>query len=69
MAARKIEIEFTKTYVTEANAEKAALAKFGNHEADLRFMVVPTKDGRFGVLFIGHKALENMVAYHFNVVA
>jgi hypothetical protein len=69
MSAHKINIEFVKTYATEANAEKAALAKFGDHAANLRFMIVPTKDGRFGVLFIGQEALQNFVHIHFNVIA
>jgi len=66
MSAHKIEIEFNKTYATEENAEKAALAKFGECEANLRFMVVPTKDNRFGVVFIGTKALENYAHIHFS---
>lgn len=69
MSARKITIEFNKTYATAENAEKAAMKKFGDSEAFLRFMVIPTEDGRFGVLFVGAEAVQNMVHYHFNVVA
>jgi CHASE1-domain containing sensor protein len=71
MAARKLTLEFTKTYATEANAEKAALAKFTNREADLRFIIIPvqTEKGlRYGIAFIGQVAVQQMVHVHFNVI-
>ena len=70
--ARRTKIEFSKTYATEANAEKA-IAKTGfasNNE--LRYDIMPVVvDGkvRYGVLFFGMNAMQAGVHFHFNVVA
>lgn len=69
MAARQFKIEFSKTYATEANAVKAVEKKFGNWENDLRYFIMPTPDGRFGVVFVGVSALQDHVHFHFNVIA
>jgi len=68
MSVRQVKIEFIKTYATEDNAVKAATKAFGNHEAFLRFIVIPTADGRFGVVFLGESALQNMAHFKFNVL-
>lgn len=69
--ARKIDIEFTKTYATPANAEKAVAKLLGVDHAkthdELRYMIVPV-EGRFGVLFIGNSALAAGMHFHFNCV-
>lgn len=67
----RTKIEFTKTYATEANAEKA-VAKHTHLAANCRYDILPViVDGkvRFGVLFIGQDALQYGAHWHFNVVA
>jgi len=68
MGVKQVKIEFIKTYATEDNAVKAAEKAFGSHESNLRFIVVPTAEGRFGVVFLGQSALQNMVHFKFNVL-
>lgn len=71
MAAQQVKIEFVKTYATEANAVKAAEKAYGQHEAHLRYIVIPVetdKGLRYGVAFLGEVALRNMVHFHFNVL-
>lgn len=66
----RTKIEFTKTYATEANAEKA-VAKAGKL-AEQRYDILPViVEGkiRYGVLFIGMDALQAGAHWHFNVVA
>jgi hypothetical protein len=66
--AQLVEIEFTKTYATKANAVKAVDKTFGaEFHKELRYMVVPVGD-RFGVLFVGNSAVHAGVHFHFNVV-
>ena len=68
--ARLVTIEANKTYATEANAIKAVEKKFPEAGNDgLRYFLQRTADGRFFPVFIGHKALEAHVHFHFNVVA
>jgi hypothetical protein len=72
MAAQLINIEFVKTYATIANAVKAVEAEYGQHEAHLRYMVIPvetSKGLRYGVAFIGQSAFQNMVHFSgFNLI-
>lgn len=72
--ARKYAIEFTRTYATEANAEKAVQKVLGEdhayEESNLTYSILPTVvDGkvRFGVLFFGVRAVEAGLHFHFNV--
>lgn len=74
--ATRYDIEFTKTYASVANAEKAVakvLDKFSGDTFRLRYMVLPTiqDDGsiRYGVVFIGSEAVEFRMFNWFNVVA
>lgn len=68
--ARLVTIEANKTYATEANAVKAVEKKFPSADNDgLRYFLQRTADGRFFPIFIGNKALEAHVHFHFNVVA
>lgn len=66
----RTKIEFTKTYASEANAEKA-VAKVP-HLLECRYDILPVLvEGkvRYGVLFIGQAAIEAGAHWHFNVVA
>lgn len=69
--ANLINIEFTKTYATRANAEKA-VAKLKGTDG-LRYMIVPVEMPasdkiRYGVLFIGERAFSEGMHFHFNVI-
>lgn len=71
--ARHVEIQFTKTYATKANAERAVEKLLGKDHAkdfssNLRYIIMPTEDGRFGVLFIGNSAMQAGIHFHFNCV-
>lgn len=73
--AKKIDIEFTKTYANIANAEKAVAKLLGADHAqkdwELRYMIFPViVEGvvRYGVLFIGNNAVSAGMHFHFNVV-
>lgn len=70
---KKLNLEFTKTYATEANAEKAVQKWAENRNTEgLIYYIQPTLvDGkvRFGVLFVGQSALSAGVHFHWNVVA
>lgn len=66
----QVVIEFSKTYASEANANRA-VAKFP-HLAAQRYILVPVIENggvRYGVLFIGTKAVEAGAHFHFNVAA
>jgi len=62
-----VELQPVKTYATFANAQKAAESKFGH--TDLRYMVMTTNEGRFFPVFIGERAMQHCVHFHFNIVA
>lgn len=64
--AQLVDLQFTKTYASKDNAEKAVAKSFGNNQ-DLRYIIVPVEN-RFGVLFIGNSAVQAGVHFHFNVV-
>lgn len=73
--AKLINIEYTKTYATVANAEKAVAKLLGaEHKEEssaLRYMILPVEvEGRvrYGVLFIGMSAAEEGIHFHFNCV-
>lgn len=70
--ARHFGIQFTKTYATQANAQKAVEKTGFNDNQELRYTIIPveTEKGiRYGVLFVGMNALQSGVHFHFNVVA
>jgi hypothetical protein len=62
---RKFDIVATKTYATEANADKA-VAKAGFQ--DIRHFMMKTADGRFYPVFVGQDAAQRCVHFHFNIV-
>lgn len=75
VVASNVKIEYTKTYATEANAEKAVAKLLGDDHAkkdsSLRYMINPViVEGkiRYGVLFVGSSAIDHMIHIHFNVV-
>lgn len=58
-----------KTYATAANAVKAVEKLFPSAgEDNLNYLVLTDADGRFYPLFIGNRAVEKMVHFHFNVM-
>ena len=68
--AKNLNIEFVKTYASVQNAEKAVAKVCTRPEdAELRYIVVPVVKGdkvRYGVLFLGVKAVEAGIHFHFN---
>lgn len=72
MALTKINLEFNKTYATEANAEKAVAkvmdgANLNGH--NIRYTIIRTPDGRYAPLFIGMNCLQVGIHFHFSVIA
>lgn len=66
--ARLIDFETTKTYATVANAIKAVEKK--GFSDDLRYFIHRDEaTGRYFPIFIGEKAIQHMVHFHFHVVA
>lgn len=67
--AKLITLEPTKTYKTRENAVKAAEAKFGPSydKYGLTYFVMAHTDGRFFPVFLGERALQAGVHFHFNV--
>ena len=65
--ARLIEFECNKTYATKQNAIKAVeKAKVGENH---RYFIFQNDQGRFIPVFIGERALQDMLHFRFNVVA
>jgi hypothetical protein len=67
MMAKLIKLECNKSYATEANAIKAVEKKYGD-DFGLRYIIMKTDDNRFFPVFIGQKALQEMVHFNFNVL-
>jgi hypothetical protein len=70
MAATLYEIKPNKTYATKKNVE-IAVAKVIPEDSPLRlrYFIHTHTDGRFFPVFIGTKAVEAGIHFHFNVVA
>ena len=62
----KIELESTKTYATEANAIRAV--EKHNVNESLTYFINRTADGRFVPVFIGERAVQAGLHFHFSVV-
>ena len=59
-----------KTYATAANAVKAVEKVFPRCDDDgLRYILQRTDDGRYFPVFVGTRAVERRVHFHFHVVA
>lgn len=66
--SKLIKLEANKTYATEANATKAVEKKFPESDNDgLTYFLQRTEDGRFFPVFLGERALQAGVHFHFNV--
>lgn len=66
--AKLITLTPTKTYATEANAVKAVEKKFPAENNDgLTYIMMRTEGGRFFPVFIGERAIQAMVHFHFHV--
>jgi hypothetical protein len=66
MLNRKFEVTATKTFATEATADKAvAKAGFQN----IRHFIVKAADGRVYPVFVGQEAAQRGVHFRFNVIA
>lgn len=69
MNATKINIQFTKTYATKENAEKAIAKVLGNSDASkLRYIIARTDDDRYSPVFVGESAISAGMHFHFNVI-
>lgn len=67
--AKRIKLNFVRTYASEANAERSV--EKARIEDSARYIIVPveTEKGlRYGVLFIGNAAIEAEAHFLFNVV-
>lgn len=66
--AKLINLEPNKTYATRENAVKAVEKKFGGEQyAHLTYIIHTHTDGRFFPVFLGERAVQAMVHFHFNV--
>jgi hypothetical protein len=72
MKAHRITITPVKTYKTAKNAIAAVEKLFANAVAEkdvLRYTIMQRTDGRHFPVFIGTKAIDHGVHFHFNVIA
>jgi TPP-dependent pyruvate/acetoin dehydrogenase alpha subunit len=69
--AHAIELTPNKTYATRENAIKAVEKKFGTREFERNcwYFVAQHTDGRFFPVFVGERAIQAGIHFHFNVVA
>lgn len=66
--ARMFKLEANKTYATEADAVKAVEKKYPEAGNDgLVYFLQRTEDGRFFPVFVGERAIQAQVHFHFNV--
>ncbi|WP_297576011.1 hypothetical protein [uncultured Deefgea sp.] len=67
--AHYIELEAVRTYATKANAIKAVEKKIGpNDMSDQTYFIAITEEGRYYPIFIGQRAIQAQLHFHFNVV-
>jgi hypothetical protein len=65
-----VQIIPVKTYASYANAEKAAVNAIPEDNIHYqRFFITCNKEGRFFPVFIGEKACQEGLHFHFNVIA
>lgn len=68
--ANLIDITPVKTYKTKENAIKAVDKLYSGHfGSGLRYFIHIHTDGRFFPVFVGEKALQLGVHFHFNIIA
>lgn len=63
-----IRLEPVATYATEANAIRATNKAFLALHDDLRYIIQKTEDGRYFPVFIGDRAIQAGVHFHFCVI-
>ena len=66
--AKLITLTPNRTYATPENARKAVEKRFPEYDDGLRYIIMPTPDGRFYPVFIGTSAVHAGVHFHFHVV-
>lgn len=66
--AEHVKLQPVRTYATEANAIKAVTKKMGDDADGLWYFVQRSDDGRFFPVFVGERAIQRGVHFHFNVV-
>ena len=67
--AKLITLTPSRTYATPENAQRAVEKRFPESDDDgLRYIIMPTPDGRFYPVFIGTSAVLARVHFHFHVV-
>lgn len=59
------DVQPVRAYITKTNAERAVEKKGFSH---LRHFFAYTQDGRCFPIFVGEKAMQDGVHFHFNVV-
>lgn len=61
--------EANKTYTNEKNALRAVYNKYpADSEDGLMFIIHRNEEGRYFPIFVGERAIQAMVHFHFNVV-
>lgn len=65
----RFELDPVRTYASVENAEKAVDKKIPKDLQDLLHWYIAEKDGRFFPVFVGEKALQRGLHFHFNCVA
>lgn len=68
--ANLIELTPTRTYATRENAQKAVEKKFAGRQFRMNqlYFIATHTDGRFFPVFIGERAVQEMIHFSFNVV-
>lgn len=67
--AKFIALQTTKTYASEANAIAAVEKKFGGEQYHhLTYVVLLTAAGRYYPAFLGERAIQAGVHFHFHVL-
>jgi hypothetical protein len=64
----------TQTYATRKNAIRAVEKVYGPNQptfgaAKLHYLIMTNEEGRFFPVFVGERALQGMVHFHFCVIA
>lgn len=66
--AKLITLQANKTYATAANAVKAVEKLYPAAAQDgLTYLMMTTPEGRYFPVFLGERALNAMVQFHFHV--
>ena len=68
--AKLINLEPNKTYATRENAIAAVEKKVPAHKLmHCRYIIMQHTDGRYFPVFIGMQAMQEMLHFHFNILA